>query len=65
MSFNYKQIREIKISIAKGVWNPENHDIILSFDPKSPLGFKMKMIPVDPEIVDVTQAKEILQKYML
>ena len=65
MTFDYKKIKEIKISIAKGVWDPQKHDIILSYDSKSDLGFKMKLQPVDPKIENFDDATAILKKYML
>lgn len=64
MNYNYK---EIKISIHNGVWNPQKHDLVLTYNSKSPLGFIMKMSPTEqePEVKNVDEAKEILKKFML
>jgi hypothetical protein len=66
MNYNYK---EIKISIGNGAWNPQKHDLVLTYNSKSPLGFVMKWTPVkeevEPEIVKFDEANDILKKFMI
>jgi len=62
---NLKQLKEVKINFNNQAWNPEKHSLILKYDPKSKLGFKVDIIPVyhEPEIVDMTLAGIILKKF--
>ncbi len=65
MSFDYKNIKQIRISVNNGVWNAEMHNLVLTLDPKTKSGIIIKYEPIEPEIKNVDEAKEILKKFML
>jgi hypothetical protein len=60
-----KNLKEVKINFNKGTWNPTTHSILLEYDSKSPIGFKMKLVNVYDEcaITDVELAKTFLSKF--
>jgi hypothetical protein len=67
MEFNKTQIKTITINMNTGSWNPETHDIVVTRDPKTALGFTVKLVSVDfiPTVVDVSQANVLLKKFTL
>jgi hypothetical protein len=59
-------LKEVKINFNQGSWNPQKHSIMLQYDPKSPIGFSVKLIGVfeeDTTVTDVTEAKEFLSRF--
>lgn len=65
MSFDYKKIKEIKISVNDGVWNAEKYSLTLTLDPRTKSGFVVKLQLNEPEIKNFDDAKEVLKKFML
>lgn len=64
--FNKTQIKNINIKFNEGEWNPMTHNIVLSYDPESVSGFKVKIISNDEvPITNVSLAQEVLQKFRL
>jgi hypothetical protein len=61
MSFDYTQIKTININL-KGTWNPETHNIVLEYDPTVITKFRVKIVDVEPEVLDLKEANEILEK---
>ena len=64
-SFNHTNIKKININIDNGSWNPETHDIVLTYDPTTTSKFTIKMIKTtdDRPITDLSEAQAILKKF--
>jgi hypothetical protein len=52
--------KAITINLNKSEWDTELHDIVLSDDPTSPLGFSVKTVPKDAEAIKM--ADDFLKK---
>lgn len=62
MNFDHTQITNIHLNFRKGGWNPETHSVVLEYDPTKPAGFNIKMVPVEEEVTDLSQAVDVLNK---
>jgi hypothetical protein len=63
---NTTNIKDIKINFNNGSWDPRQQSIVLSYDPDSKMGFRVKLVPVYQEektINDTEQAKQVLRKF--
>jgi|CryBogDrversion2_5_1035270.scaffolds.fasta_scaffold224160_1 hypothetical protein len=67
MSFNKEQLREIKLNFGINWWNPKKANLLLHYDETQPHGFNIKIIDIndEPEVKDLSMAKEVLKKYTL
>ena len=66
MGFDHTKIKNININCNAGAWNPETHDMLLTYDTSSLSGFKINLISkVNTQITDVSQAEELLKKFRL
>jgi hypothetical protein len=66
MSFDHTRIKNININLNNSEWNPETHDILLTYDPKQLMKFTIKIIKTEEEpILDVSLAQGILNKFKL
>jgi len=66
-TFNKTQIKNINIKFDTGVWNPQTHNILLSYDPLAKAGFTVKIVSVndEPPITSFKEADEILKKFKI
>ena len=66
-AFNKTQIKNINIKFDTGVWNPQTHNILLSYDPLATAGFIVKIVSVndEPPITSFKEADEILKKFKI
>jgi hypothetical protein len=64
---NTRDIKEIKINFNNKSWDPQKHNILLKYDPKSKMGFSVSIISVDsePKITSLDEANEVLKKFKL
>lgn len=63
MSFDHTKIKTVNLNFNSGHWNPETHDIRLTYDPTVKLGFTMKLVPIeDDTILNFDLANTILDK---
>lgn len=67
MKINHKQIKTISINMNTGSWNADTHNILLTKDTSSDLGFSIKFIKIidDVECNDLTLSNDILNKFKL
>lgn len=66
--FNKTQIKDINIKFGNKLWNPQTHNILLSYDPNYVTGFSVKIVAVyddTPPITDLDKAKQVLQKFRI
>ena len=65
-TFNKTQIKNINIKFDTGCWNPQTHNILLSYDPKSNNGFTIKVVSLDDEpITSFAEADQLLKKFKI
>lgn len=66
-TFNYTQIKTITINVDNGVWNPDKHNILLSYDPTSANKLSVKLIPIEDTlpIVNMNMAENVLKQFRL
>ena len=64
-TFDHTNIKNININMNKAGWNPETHDMVLTYDPTKTSKFTIKLVKVPEEapILDITLAKEVLKKF--
>lgn len=67
MKINHKQIKTISINMNNSVWNADTHNILLTKDENSELGFSIKFIKVSEDIdcSDLTLSNNVLNKFKL
>lgn len=67
MSIDHTKIKNISIKFNNGVWNADTHNIILTRDTASKLGFTIKMTnTTDKNVVpDLTLANDLLKKFRI
>jgi hypothetical protein len=63
---NTREIKEVKINFSKS-WDPQKHNILLKYDPKSKMGFSVSIVSIDvePKITSLDEANELLKKFKL
>lgn len=66
-TFDHTNIKNININMDKSGWNPETHDMVLTYDPTKTAKFTIKLVKMNVEapIVDMTLAEEVLKKFRL
>ena len=67
INFNKTQIKDINIKFGNKLWNPQTHNILLSYDPNCNTGFSVKIVAVydTPPITNLNEAEEVLQKFRI
>jgi hypothetical protein len=65
MKIDHTNIKTISINMNKGVWNAETHNILLTRDTTSELGFTIKLIEITNEAMlkDLSLANNVLSKF--
>jgi hypothetical protein len=66
-NFDYSNIKSLNLNFNQSCWNSNTHNITVSYDPKTPNKFSIKMTPVyhESEILTVDDAKKLLEKFRL
>jgi hypothetical protein len=66
-NFNKTQIKDINIKFNNKLWNPQTHNILLSYDPNYVTGFSVKIVAVydTPPITNLDKAKQVLKKFRI
>lgn len=59
MNFDHTQIKNINLKFSS-FWNPETHNIVLSYDPTVKTGFTVKIQPID-----LSDATTVLNKFRI
>ena len=64
---NKEKLHIIKLNFGINWWNPKKASLLLHHDANSPQGFNIKVIDIadEPEVKDLSMAKEVLKKYTL
>jgi hypothetical protein len=66
-NFNKTQIKDININFGKRLWNPQTHNILLSYDPNYDAGFSVKIVSIydTQPITDLKEAEQVLKKFRI
>jgi hypothetical protein len=67
MKIDHTKIKNISINMNNFTWNADTHDILLTRDLKSDLGFSVKLIEISEEkmLKDLTLANDLLKKFRI
>ena len=58
------KLKQVNLNF-KGIWNPQEHSLLLKYDAKSSTGFSVYVVPVydEQKVEDLTLANNLLKKY--
>jgi hypothetical protein len=69
MKIDPTKIKTVNINMGdQHYWNAKTHNIILSYDPKTPIGISIRAVSVEEDavpIIDLSQAQHIIKKFTL
>jgi uncharacterized protein YihD (DUF1040 family) len=65
MKLDHTKIKTISINLNNGSWNADTHNILLTRDENSAIGFTMQLIEITDEkmIHDLRMANDVLNKF--
>jgi hypothetical protein len=65
-TFRKNEIKSVNIKFDNGSWNPQTHNILLSYHPLSDVGFTIKIVSIeDQPITTFAEADEVLKKFKI